>query len=93
MRRIKRMQIEFKLKKRAARKARKEQLRLHKNRNKLRKCDGWEGPCSSNKAVQYRMNTQYHEDSRNYRNLCPDCILMCDAHWDIMWKEYYSMVT
>lgn len=51
-------------------------------------CDGWEGPCDSTNAIRYRMNAGFEKEELNYRNLCPDCIKLCDAHWEEMWDWF-----
>lgn len=53
-------------------------------------CQGWEGPCDRKDARLERQNTQYCDDTYNWRVLCPECQELSDKHWAEMWADYYS---
>jgi hypothetical protein len=56
---------------------------------KLRKCEGFVGPCSSHRARKIRMETKYIDESQNYMNLCSSCEEICSEYWAEKWSEYY----
>ena len=52
------------------------------------KCQGWYNPdCERTDAVNFRMNTAYSVDSKNFRVLCPECQKECREYWQAQWDE------
>jgi len=52
------------------------------------KCQGWYNPeCNRMDAVNFRMRTAYHIESKNFRVLCPDCQKECIEYWDAEWEN------
>lgn len=52
-------------------------------------CEGWFGPCESMNASRVHMYTNYVDEERNYRIMCPDCAEEADEYWNKMWLDYY----
>jgi hypothetical protein len=53
-------------------------------------CEGFQGRCDSKNATRYHQRTAYVKEEMNWVTLCPECAKGNDAHWDDMWKMYYS---
>jgi hypothetical protein len=53
-------------------------------------CEGFEGPCTSQNAKRYHMNTQYVEVEKNYATHCDFCKKGSEDYWEERWNEYYS---
>jgi len=53
-------------------------------------CEGFYGDCERTDAIEFRMNTRYADEERNYRVLCPVCQQHSEEYWADKWAEYYA---